>query len=606
MRALVTRLEAAGPVALYDPFGLAAPLAELYPLDRVRFTAVYAQKIESLGRSVLGRTIEPVTALRTSGAKTVFVSAFDAERAVAQIRHLAPPGANVVTLDAARLPHRLITNTARYLDPLNFATNFAFFRDGDGQHTRLTTFNYWFGYGARGVRCSARLFDGTGNVLADWEEELPDAPAALVIDSAAVRARFGLTDFAGQLFIHFVGVKGHDVVKYVLDTYGDAPETLSGTHDANAWPAALYAGLPAPRTGEQVVLWVQNSLPCPIPPRSVGLNVMGDDAVSWLERGVPAFATCALDVTELLPGVRYPDQIEVQAGKYFVRPRYEIRAANGRTRLAHANVEREDLAPDPRLPELGSLIGRGFLLPAPLLPLDRYACEFLPTPMATDQSELPLAVALYDGSGKEILFRRLGNLKRRDSTWFDVDTLLGPESRLPSGYGHLCLLYDFSAGRRADGWLHAIFRYRDRGTGHLAETSFGAHIFNTVLTLGAEPQSYAGSPPGLSTRLYLRLGPAGCDTTCHLIYPASTPWHPLSSTDVTLFDAHGVALAHRRFEIPCNGSVLWSARGTFDDDLLSRAGLGSYVIVRDTTCRLFGYQGLVNDKAFSLDHMFGA
>jgi hypothetical protein len=29
------------------------------------------------------------------------------------------------------------------------------------------------------------------------------------------------------------------------------------------------------------------------------------------------------------------------------------------------------------------------------------------------------------------------------------------------------------------------------------------------------------------------------------------------------------------------------------------------VVVRDTTCRLFGYHGLIGDRAFSLDHMFG-
>ena len=37
-----------------------------------------------------------------------------------------------------------------------------------------------------------------------------------------------------------------------------------------------------------------------------------------------------------------------------------------------------------------------------------------------------------------------------------------------------------------------------------------------------------------------------------------------------------------------------------------RAGAGAYVIVRDATCRLFGYHGLVGrDGTFSLDHMFG-
>jgi hypothetical protein len=36
------------------------------------------------------------------------------------------------------------------------------------------------------------------------------------------------------------------------------------------------------------------------------------------------------------------------------------------------------------------------------------------------------------------------------------------------------------------------------------------------------------------------------------------------------------------------------------------AGAGVYVIIRDTTCRLFGYHGLISgEAAFSLDHMFG-
>jgi len=44
----------------------------------------------------------------------------------------------------------------------------------------------------------------------------------------------------------------------------------------------------------------------------------------------------------------------------------------------------------------------------------------------------------------------------------------------------------------------------------------------------------------------------------------------------------------------------------FDEVNRTGAGTGAYVIVRDTTCRLFGYHGLLGgDGAFSLDHMFG-
>ena len=79
---------------------------------------------------------------------------------------------------------------------------------------------------------------------------LPAGPGGFSIDSREVRARFGLDAFTGQLFIHAVGVAGHDVVKYALDTYAsDNGASLSCTHDANAWPSDRFAGLPAPRAG---------------------------------------------------------------------------------------------------------------------------------------------------------------------------------------------------------------------------------------------------------------------------------------------------------------------------------------------------------------------
>src|SRR5262249_58183868 len=135
---------------------------------------------------------------------------------------------------------------------------------------------------------------------------------------------------------------GHDVVKYALDTYGEG--ALSCTHDANAWPADRYAGLPAPAPGERVVLWLQNSHATPIPAGAIGLNEMGDERVAWLDEPIGPFATRALDVAELLPELRWPRQIEVRAGKHMVRPRYEI-VAEGHRRVAHVNVERRDLNP---------------------------------------------------------------------------------------------------------------------------------------------------------------------------------------------------------------------------------------------------------------------
>ena len=61
-----------------------------------------------------------------------------------------------------------------------------------------------------------------------------------------------------------------------------------------------------------------------------------------------------------------------------------------------------------------------------------------------------------------------------------------------------------------------------------------------------------------------------------------------------------------RIAIACGGSLFWRYRETFDEAARDAAGDGAYVMIRDTTCRLFGYHGLINGRhSFSLDHMFG-
>jgi hypothetical protein len=603
---LLARLRQGGPVAVYDPQGAAGGFAEFYDFGEVEIAGVFVQDVAAIGKSLLGHAAQPVTDLPASPARTVLVAAFDAPRLVEQIRHLLPKGAAVATFDEIRLPGALVSNRRLYLDPLNFATNFVFFADRADQHTRLATANYWSGYGAGQVSLYAVLFGEGGEVLAEWQEPVAPGAAAIVLDSREIRARFGLAEFTGQLFLHVIGAAGHDVVKYALDTFGPnaTDANLSCTHDANSWPAELYAGLPAPADGERVLLWVQNSHPRPIPPGSIGLGLMGRDAVSWLDREVAPFASFPLDVAALLPKARWPEQIEIRAGKYLVRPRYEV-VREGRRRIAHPNVERTDLRPDPRLPELGNLLGKGFLLPAPILPGDQWRSIVLPTPMATDQKTLPIVALAYDHAGREVAEHRFGTLRRADSVALTADEILGGAT-LPNGWGHLELVYDFASGGEADGWLHGLFRYEHRKSGHAAETSFGAHVFNTVLTYKSEPQSYAGRPPGLSTRLFLRLGPEGYDAFCHLIYPASTPWHPTSTTDLVLTDGSGAEVARERVAIACSGSLFWRAGEVFGRDAIARAGSGGYVLVRDTTCRLFGYHGLLGrEGAFSLDHMFG-
>src|SRR3546814_19885862 len=86
-------------------------------------------------RSTRTDTLFPYTTLVRSNA--VLVVAFDARRLIDQIRHLLPAGAEVLSLDAMRLDDSTLTNRRNYLDPITFATNFAFFPDRDGLHPRL-------------------------------------------------------------------------------------------------------------------------------------------------------------------------------------------------------------------------------------------------------------------------------------------------------------------------------------------------------------------------------------------------------------------------------------------------------------------------------------
>ena len=601
-RALIDRLKRYGKVAIVDPQGAAAGFAELFDLFSLNIAGVYVQDIARIRKETLGRSAEGVPALARSTARAVLVAAFDADRLIGQIAPFVPQNCDVFSLDETRIPAERLTNKGTYLDPLNFATNFALFRDTDTVHTRLVTANYWPGYGSKGIICWLTLFDGAGQIIAEWSEAPAGEAGAIVIDSRDVRQRFGLGEFAGQLFLHVAGAAGHDIVKYALDTFGDGDNALSCTHDANAWPSDRYAGLPAPAPGERVVLWLQNSHAATIPAGAIGLSIMGGQHIALLDEPIGGFATRPLDVAELLPDVSWPAQIELHAGKHMVRPRYEV-IESGRRRIAHVNVERGDLKPNPELPQLAETLGKGYLLPAPILPRGEWQSLLLPTPMAITQDELPIAAIAYGADGREVTRHRFGRLPRAHRTALDLDEL---SAALGDGYGHVELVYDFTEGGDGDGWLHALFRYRHRHSGHAAETSFGAHIFNTILTYRDEPQSYSGRPPGLSTRLFLRLGQDRYDTLCHLIYPASSPWRAKSATDIILHDAFGREVARRSLAIACSGSHLWRYHEMFDEATRKAAGPGAYAMIRDTTCRLFGYHGLIGrDGAFSLDHMFG-
>ena len=590
-------------LAVYDPDGVAHALWAMHPAMPAP-AELFVHDVAQIGQLRAGVAARPLTDLPQTQAQTLLIAAFDAGRIQARIGSMIPEGTEVVTLDEAKLPPEMLTHPGRYLEKTNFATNYAFFRDtgapgGPGLHTRLVTANYWVGYGAKAVRLWCRLFDANGRTLAQWEEATPAGPGGIAIDSAEVRAHFGLPAFTGQLFIHAIGVAGHDIVKYALDTYGTGGEpSLSCTHDANAWPSDRYAGMPAPRPGERVIFWLQNSHAAPIPAGAVALDRMGAEQPVPLDRALPGYATAAIDVASVLPGIAWPAQIEVRAGRHVVRPRYEV-VRDGRARIAHLNVERADLRPNPELKSLHNLMGRGYLLPFPVLPPERFRSIVLPTPMAESQANLPLRLEVFAQDGRKTAERFLGKLGRDHALAIDLEEF-GAEA------GHAELVYDFQDGGDADGWMHCLVRYEHRGSGHAAESSFGAHIYNTAMTYRDEPQSYSGPPPGLSTRLFLKLGDRQRRSFAALIYAASAAWHAQSSTTLLLHDATGAVIAERPLEIACSGSALVFPHEAFGDELLEQAGAGGYVIIRDATCRLFGYHGLMEENgAFSLDHMFG-
>jgi hypothetical protein len=582
-----------GPVAIYDPEGIAGALLEMYPRP---VDMVFVHDVRLLEQVYSGVPARPLTELPDRGAETVLIAAFDAGRAAARIRPMLPAGARLMTLDEARIPAAMLSVSDRYLSKLNFATNFAFFRDDGRMATRVVSANYWSNYGAKAVRLWLRLFAEDGQVLATWEEALPENGGGFSIDSREIRQRFGLGPFTGQLLLHAIGVAGHDVVKYALDTYEVEGGSLSCTHDANAWPSDRFAGLPAPRPDETVTLWLQNSHAVPIPAGAVALDRMGSERPVFLEREIGPFATVGLDVGTVLPRACWPDQIEIRSGRHVVRPRYEVTRA-GRTRIAHVNVERDNLLPDPAIRMLSPLLGRGYLLPFPVLDRGRFRSIVQPTPMATTQRDLPVRLDVFDVDGNQVAQRFLGCLPRDHAVAIEIE-------EVPAG--HAELVYDFRDGGEADGWLHALFRYEDRQSAHVAECSFGAHIFNTAMTYRDEPQSYNGPPPGLTTTLFLKLGCSIRRSFAHLIYPASFAWHSRSSTELRLYESGGRHIATETVRIACSGSMMVWPHAVFGEAKLAAAGVNGYVLVRDTTCRLFGYHGLMDDVGgFSLDHMFG-
>jgi hypothetical protein len=99
------------------------------------------------------------------------------------------------------------------------------------------------------------------------------------------------------------------------------------------------------------------------------------------------------------------------------------------------------------------------------------------------------------------------------------------------------------------------------------------------MTYKGEPQSYSGPPPGLTTRLFLKLGEGGRHSYSHLIYPASGPWHARSDTRLVLHDSAGSVLAEEGMAIARSGSALVRPDRIFSHALIAAAGSEGYVLM---------------------------
>src|SRR5260370_932634 len=86
--------------AALDPFGGVAGFAEIFGLAGVAIAGVYVQDIARIGTTVLGHRAAPVTELAISGARSVFIAGFDADRLVAQLQPCLPAEAQILSLDA--------------------------------------------------------------------------------------------------------------------------------------------------------------------------------------------------------------------------------------------------------------------------------------------------------------------------------------------------------------------------------------------------------------------------------------------------------------------------------------------------------------------------
>src|SRR5438105_6935289 len=115
--ALVAALAARPTTAIVDPLGAAEGFAEIFGLADIDIAGIYVQDVARLGGTVLGRQAAPIDRLADSGARSVLVAAFDADRLINQLQPYLHAETQVLSLDAMRIPNDRLTDRRTYLEP---------------------------------------------------------------------------------------------------------------------------------------------------------------------------------------------------------------------------------------------------------------------------------------------------------------------------------------------------------------------------------------------------------------------------------------------------------------------------------------------------------
>ena len=174
LKKLKKTLESFKRLAIYDPLNLLTSLNEFLSFEKIGGEQIFVQQIERLKNETIARKNAPIDAMNQEHFDAIFIVSFDTAKIEAQIEHLID-GLDVITLDDIKMDKELVSNPKNYLDPLNFATNYAFFREEGGLHTRVVTGNYWTAYGAKDPYLWLRLFDEKGKVLKKLQTTILEA-----------------------------------------------------------------------------------------------------------------------------------------------------------------------------------------------------------------------------------------------------------------------------------------------------------------------------------------------------------------------------------------------------------------------------------------------